>query len=99
MGLTTKPGSWLNIFLDIEVACVGKVKRWEFYASKTGVFYASIWRKTDGSVTLVGKNRIEADAIGRAVRCTSDRHFDSFVIDHLEKMAGSIIHSGIIELN
>jgi len=60
----------LNVFVDLKITCEDTVKAWEFYASRTGTFFASVWRKEGNNIKLIGKNRIDVTKTGAQVSIT-----------------------------
>ena len=65
--LNQASGGWVNVFLDLPFDCNGVVTGWQFYATRTGTFFAGIWRLEGQNIRLIDKNRIVANATGTAV--------------------------------
>ena len=60
-------GLRINIFLDLNFTCEGKIKEWTLFVKRDvrGALYLSVWRETGlDQYNLVGYNRIQVDGIG-----------------------------------
>ena len=64
-------GDNFNLFITLYLPVTGKITAWRFYAQNTGTVIVGVWRPQGADkYTLVGKNRLNAEQLGKQVRRT-----------------------------
>ena len=61
-------GTWLKVYIDFKMPCEGWVTAWEYYSSRSGISYASVWKNIgENSYKAVGNHELVATGPGRHV--------------------------------